>query len=66
MEDVVEPKPQVELVVQSAAASALAVGVVREAVDVDIEIESAVCGTNLEWRSCRGTFRRALSGRRCG
>jgi hypothetical protein len=41
---VVEAEPDVELVVQSLALNAIPIGVIRKAVDVEIEIKSAVGG----------------------
>jgi len=54
---VVEAEPGVELVVQSLALNAIPVGVMRKAVDVEIEIESAVGG---------GRSRRRAQGERRG
>ncbi len=60
---VIEAQAEVQLVVQAAAARALPVGVVRKAVDVDVEIESLVRLAELGRRASRGSVAGALCRR---
>jgi len=48
---VVEAEPDVERVVQSILLNAFPIGVIRKALDVEIEIKSAVSGRRSRWRA---------------
>ncbi|MEO8716612.1 MAG: hypothetical protein ABI423_00150 [Burkholderiales bacterium] len=58
MQRVIQAQPEVDLVVEAVAAHALPVGVIRKAVDVDVEIESLVGLAELARPARRGATTR--------